>query len=86
MKVIDVIALLIVTTTLVFGFQTPLSQRLMSTTFATTTSDAVTIGGKTVTAKLLKSFTLTNTDGGKTRIGDLTGQDKSVVVFLRHLG
>lgn len=74
----------------VSGFKTPNSislipkQRPLTTAYATT--DAVIIGGKTVTAKLLKSFTLTNADGGKTRVVDLTGQEKSVVVFLRHLG
>lgn len=89
MKTINVLTLLVFITTSVFAFQAPFSlsaQRcaLPTTTFATT--EAVTIGGKTVTAKLLKSFSLTNADGGKTKVGDLTGQDKSVVVFLRHLG
>jgi hypothetical protein len=49
-------------------------------------SKTVEINGKVISATLLKSLQLTNADGKKAKVGDLTGNGKSVVVFLRHLG
>lgn len=48
--------------------------------------NAANINGKEVTAEMLKSLQLTNVDNQKISVGSLTGNGKSVVVFLRHLG
>ena len=45
-----------------------------------------TVGNKEVSAVTLKNLILTDYKGEKRRIGDLINKDKSVVVFLRHLG
>lgn len=39
-----------------------------------------------VTADLLRSLTLFDQNGDKKELGSLMGADKSVVIFLRHLG
>ena len=39
-----------------------------------------------VTPDLLRSLKLFDQDGDKRELGSLMGADKSVVVFLRHLG
>lgn len=48
--------------------------------------NAVNINGKTVSADTLKGLELTNIDGKRISVGSLTGNGKSVVVFLRHMG
>ena len=45
-----------------------------------------TIGNKEVSAVTLKNLVLTDYKGEKRRISDLIKKDKSVIVFLRHLG
>ena len=52
----------------------------------TNADGSVTIGNKLVTASILKNLELTDYEGKKRQVGSLTGEDKSVVVFLRHLG
>lgn len=37
-------------------------------------------------ASLLRSAILTNVDGDSVNLGSLMGKEKSVVVFLRHMG
>lgn len=39
-----------------------------------------------VSANLVKSLELFDKDGTQKKLGSLMGDDKSVVVFLRHLG
>jgi hypothetical protein len=41
---------------------------------------------ESVTAKALRSATLTNADGELITLGDKMGKGTSIVVFLRHLG
>lgn len=48
--------------------------------------DMPDIAPGTVSAKQLKTATVTNADGELVRLGDVMGNGKSVVVFLRHLG
>lgn len=45
-----------------------------------------TIGGKEVSAPLLRNLILTNYKDEKVRVGDVMREGKSVVIFLRHLG
>lgn len=44
------------------------------------------ISNKEVSAVTLKNLILTDYNGEKRRISDLIKKDKSVIVFLRHLG
>jgi hypothetical protein len=41
---------------------------------------------ESVTAKVLRSATLTDANGELVRLGDKMGKGTSIVVFLRHLG
>jgi hypothetical protein len=63
---------------------------LQKTRFSRSTSLLSTITPKIqtseVTPDLLKSLTLFDQYGDKKELGLLMGDDKSVVVFLRHLG
>ena len=52
----------------------------------TNEDNSITIGQRTVTASLLRNLELTDYTGKKKTIGSVVGNNKSVVVFLRHLG
>lgn len=41
---------------------------------------------ESVTAKVLRSATLTDANGELVRLGDKMGKGTSIVIFLRHLG
>ena len=52
-------------------------------------NDVVNVGtlvGRPDAAKILRSAVLTNADGEMIRLGDVMGDETSIVVFLRHLG
>lgn len=53
---------------------------------STGANNAVNINGNAVTAEKLKNLRLTNVEGETVTVGSLTGNGKSVVVFLRHMG
>lgn len=68
-----------------FGSKSLRNARTMSQLNSSPTS-SILVNGKMVTGSLLKSLELTNVEGKKVKVGTLTGNGKSVVVFLRHLG
>jgi len=48
--------------------------------------EAKSIGGKPVSPDILRSLLLTSANWEKKYLGELMGKQKSVVIFLRHLG
>jgi hypothetical protein len=62
----------------------PTSERWSST--AQTPCATPDVIPESVTAKALRSATLTNADGALITLGDQMGTGTSIVVFLRHLG
>lgn len=69
-----------------FGSKSLRSARTMISQLNSSPTSSILVNGKMVTASLLKSLELTNVEGKKVNVGNLTGNGKSVVVFLRHLG
>jgi len=49
-------------------------------------SDIVKIGTTAVSAKKLKDLSLINASGTTKKVGELSGDSKSIIIFLRHLG
>jgi len=70
------------------------SQSLASRSFSSSTSlhmfqskqEDTKVGDALVNVNLMKSLELTDANGVKKKLGDVMGNGKSVVVFLRHLG
>ena len=70
------------------------SQSLASRSFSSSTSlrmfqskqEDTKVGDALVNVNLMKSLELTDANGIKKKLGDVMGNGKSVVVFLRHLG
>jgi hypothetical protein len=50
------------------------------------TGQVQSLNGQEISTAVLRGLELTDYQGNSKMVGDLMGPDKSVVVFLRHLG
>ena len=53
---------------------------------STSLSTTKVVGDVTVDVNLLQNLVLNDANGNKKKLGTVMGKDKSVVIFLRHLG